>query len=96
MCQQALEKMIKAVYQETYKKVPPRKHDLLALLKAAGLLEECSKERRDFLRRLSVYYLETRYPEEQGALAAKCTREYAAEVVCKTGEVMLWLQNKLK
>jgi len=71
ICQQAVEKAIKAVIYEQTGVLPPKKHDLIALAKKAGLLGECSKERQEFLRRLSIYYIETRYPEDKEVLAAK-------------------------
>ncbi|MDD4334636.1 MAG: HEPN domain-containing protein [Desulfotomaculaceae bacterium] len=36
-CQQAIEKAVKAVYYDKYNKTPPRKHDLVALAKNAGI-----------------------------------------------------------
>ncbi|MCL6612427.1 MAG: HEPN domain-containing protein [Peptococcaceae bacterium] len=76
--------------------MPPKKHDLMALAKKAGLISETTKEQRDFMRRLSIYYIETRYPEEKEAMRAKCTRDFTGDILRQTEEVLLWLQEKLK
>ncbi len=95
LCQQALEKAFKAVYFERIGEVPPRKHDLIVLSKSADLIGEYDETRLDFLRRLTVYYIETRYPEEKADLAAKCTEEYTRQIVFQTEAEFKWLGNKL-
>ncbi|MGI9953149.1 HEPN domain-containing protein [Moorellaceae bacterium AZ2] len=95
LCQQALEKALKAVYYERYEKVPPRKHDLVALAKAAGVLEELDNDVIDYLRRLTVYYIEARYPEEKVELRAKCTEEHTRDIIKQAEEVFQWLASKL-
>ncbi|MBE3582329.1 MAG: HEPN domain-containing protein [Thermoanaerobacteraceae bacterium] len=96
LCQQALEKAFKAVYLKKFGRVPPRKHDLVVLAKLTGLLEELDETERDFLRRLTVYYIECRYPEDKAKLAAKCTEKYTRQIVEETERVVRWLADKLK
>jgi len=95
LCQQALEKAFKAVYFEQAGEVPPRKHDLVVLANLTNLASECDEARLDFLRRLTVYYLESRYPDERADLAAKCTEQFTKEIVAKTEEIFTWLESKL-
>lgn len=75
--------------------MPPRKHDLVVLANLTNLASECDEARLDFLRRLTVYYLESRYPDERADLAAKCTDQFTKEIVTKTEEVFAWLESKL-
>jgi len=96
MCQQAAEKAIKAVYVEQTGETPPRKHDLVSLAGSAGILAECDENRRDLLRRLSLYYIETRYPDKRAQLEATCTEEYVGQMMARTKEVVEWLKNKLR
>lgn len=96
MCQQATEKAIKAVYFEKTGETPPKKHDLISLAGAAGILDECTKEKRNLFRHLSLYYIETRYPDKRTALEAKCTQEYTKEMLNHTKEAVEWLKSKLK
>lgn len=96
MCQQAIEKAIKAIYFENTGETPPKKHDLISLAGAAGILDECTKEMRDLFRHLSLYYIETRYPDKRAALEDKCTQAYTKEMMECTKGTMEWLKNKLK
>ncbi|WP_166511688.1 HEPN domain-containing protein [Desulfallas thermosapovorans] len=51
---------------------------------------------KDLLRRLSIYYIETRYPDKRKQLELKCTHEYTEELLAATKGVMEWLKNKLR
>ncbi|WP_245779703.1 HEPN domain-containing protein [Desulfoscipio geothermicus] len=67
MCQQAVEKAIKALYFEKTGDTPPKKHDLISLAGAANILNALDDKTQDLLRRLSIYYIETRYPDKKRA-----------------------------
>jgi len=95
-CQQTIEKTIKAVYSEKYNKTPPRKHDLVSLARAAGILPELDEDTKDFFDLLSQYYLESRYAEDRDILAKNCTVLLTKNLLNKTGELLAWLENKLK
>ena len=57
-CQQAVEKTLKGRIAQNTGKLPPRSHNLPALADAASVgLDE---PRRDFLRELSAYYVQSR------------------------------------
>jgi len=96
MCQQAVEKAIKAVYFEKTDVTPPKKHDLISLAGSAGILEQCTGEMKDLLRRLSLYYIETRYPDKRVALETKCTQEHTKEILERAKGAVEWLKNMLK
>lgn len=96
MCQQALEKAIKAVCFDKNGKTPPKKHDLIALAGAAGILDDCSDDMRDLFRRITLYYIETRYPDKRAALEAKCTATYTKEMMDRSKEAVAWLKSMLK
>lgn len=96
MCQQAVEKALKAVYVQKNGGAPPRKHDLISLAGSAGVLDGCTEDVRDLLRRLSLSYTETRYPDKRAAFEAKCTRAYAEDMIERTEDVLEWLRDMLK
>ncbi|MHB1044271.1 MAG: HEPN domain-containing protein [Eubacteriales bacterium] len=48
------------------------------------------------LRRLSIYYIETRYPDKRAVLEAKCTPEYTKEMLDRSKEALKWLKSMLK
>lgn len=96
MCQQAVEKAIKAVYFEKNGETPPKKHDLISLAGAAGIREECSSDLRDLFRRLSLYYIETRYPDKRAEIEARCSATETQEMLNRSKGAVAWLRSKLK
>ncbi|ABO51515.1 HEPN domain protein [Desulforamulus reducens MI-1] len=96
MCQQAVEKAIKAVFFNKTGLTPPKKHDLISLAGGADILAQCSKDTRDLLRRLSLYYIEARYPDKRAELEAKCTYENTKEILQRTKGGVAWLRSMLK
>lgn len=82
MCQQALEKLLKAHVVARTGELPPRIHNLPRLAEVAGL--DFSAEDRALLERLSVYYLQSRYPPEIQALAKSVGRSMVAAHLHKT------------
>lgn len=75
MCQQALEKTVKAVIEEKIGR-PPFKYDLIYLMDIAGILDETTKTKKQFLALLSQYYIESRYPEEKRELNTLMTLKF--------------------
>lgn len=94
-CQQAAEKAIKAIYYEKFNKTPPKKHDLEALAKAAGILSRLDERQLDLLDTLSFYYIESRYSEDRETLAKDVTRKVTKDTLKQTGEIIEWLKSIL-
>lgn len=91
--QQALEKVLKAAVVKFTKKFPPRIHDLTRLAEIANLkLEE---KQKDFLAKLSFYYLESRYPEEIEDLHKQADKKLASKYLKEAKEFLKWLKPKL-
>jgi len=90
-CQQAVEKMLKAVIAKRTNTFPPRIHALVRLAETATL--DLSEERAQFFRELSIYYIQTRYPEEIQALAAKLSQGQAGRILEQTEETVQWLSS---
>ena len=61
MCQQSLEKLLKALITVQTGEFPPRIHNLARLAELTSL--EFSQEEKMLLERLSLYYLQSRYPQ---------------------------------
>ena len=61
-CQQAVEKMIKAIIASKTKELPPRIHQLMRLADVTEL--DFGGDTADFLRELSSYYIQTRIPRK--------------------------------
>jgi HEPN domain-containing protein len=90
-CQQAVEKMLKAIIARKTADFPPRLHNLLRLAETAGLT--INESTHDFFGELSAYYIQTRYPEQIQALAKQVTANIAADTLKKTEDALKWLQS---
>ena len=93
MCQQAIEKILKACATVKTGEFPPRIHNLARLGELGAL--EFSEEERKLLERLSLYYLQSRYPPEIQALAKKVSRPMAASHLEQTEIVWKRLSKQL-
>ncbi len=93
-CQQAIEKMLKAIIVHRKNELPPRIHQLTRLADVAGL--GMNQDKKDFLRKLSIYYIKTRYPDEIIDLSSNLNKESAQWVLNQTQEIIQWLHSKKK
>jgi len=93
MCQQALEKILKAHATVRTARFPPRIHNLVRLGELADT--ELSTAERELLERLSLYYLQTRYPPELKALAKRVDRSMAAGHLERTEALWQRLRRQL-
>jgi len=90
-CQQAVEKMIKALIIRQTGELPPRIHNLIQLAAEGNL--ELTPERGRFFRKLGSYYVQSRYPEEIETGGKFISRHTAAETLKRTGEIIQWLSS---
>lgn len=93
-CQQAIEKLLKAHVIKTTKQFPPRTHDVAKLVDIAGV--DVTDEQEVFLKRLSSYYIKTRYPEDMSQLAGKINVTISQSCLKQTEELFICLEQKLK
>jgi HEPN domain-containing protein len=90
-CQQAVEKMLKSLITQRTRELPPRVHQLVRLTEVAAL--QVSEEQMEFLRELSAYYIQTRYPEEIADLGSQVKREQAKRVLDESEGFIKWLNS---
>lgn len=93
-CQQAVEKILKALVTKNTKQFPPKTHDLLKLIELSKI--NIDDTRKEFLSKLSFYYIETRYPQEIAKIAKDINRKTALEYLKNTKALLRWLKLKLK
>lgn len=93
-CQQAVEKIGKALVVEKTGLFPPKTHDLFRLLDIAGV--EASDEQKQFLAKLNYYYLETRYPEQLSILSRQVNKKTGEQFFTETGKILKWLRSILR
>ena len=94
MCQQSLEKILKAIYVKKKNELPPRTHNLLYLIEALDI--KMSKENVLLLSHLNQFYLESRYPGERAQLAKEMNKERSEKILKESKEVWKCLRGKLQ
>ncbi|MBA4349029.1 MAG: hypothetical protein C0415_03450 [Thermodesulfovibrio sp.] len=94
MCQQAIEKILKAVHLYKFSKDAPLSHNLVYL---QGLLKlNLKKDQLKLLAELTAYYIEGRYPSYKAKLSELVNKKKSAEIFKKSGELFKWLKLRLK
>lgn len=88
-CHLALEKMLKAAVTACTREPPPKTHDLIYLLKLAGV--ELEQEVVDFLGKINNVSVPTRYPEDLAQAIAAFSEVVAQDYLRETEEAMKWL-----
>lgn len=96
MCQQSVEKILKALITKVDGEFPPKIHKLETLAIKAKLGDELDDEKKDLLSELSFYYLNNRYPDFKAELNRLISREKAHELLKKTGAFLKWMKQKLR
>lgn len=86
MCQQSLEKILKARITAETGQLAPRIHNLLRLAELARA--DLTQEERAVLERLSLYYIQSRYPPEVQELSRGVRRQLATALFRETE--VLW------
>jgi len=94
MCQQSIEKYLKALICAKTNKMPPYVHNLTSL---AGYLKlVIDEDRLDLLDILSRYYLTTRYPVVKQKLSKSIDKKESFELLKKTRDFIKWLKKESK
>lgn len=96
MCQQAIEKILKAIITTVSDMTPPRSHNLPHLAELAGLVDQMTEEQLKFCKDLTPFCIETRYAEELEKLSKLANKSLAEEYLKKTEEMYRWLKQKIK
>lgn len=92
ICQQALEKLLKAGYVKRKKRIPPHIHKLERLLELLSL--QPPEDLLEALILVDKYYIVARYPSYKTSVDIK-TKKAAVEIYKKTKEIYLWLQEEM-
>ena len=95
MCQQALEKLLKACYVKERGSTPPYTHNLLRLTAELSWGGEIDPQRLKALQSLNSYYIESRYTEDIQELAAVLTEAKVRIVLADVKELFEWIKAKL-
>ncbi len=92
MCQQAVEKYLKAIICQEMNITPPRTHSLISL---SDLIDARIEEsQRQLLMTLTEYYLNNRYPDVKVSLARHMTLPVAKKLLQSTEGFLRWLKER--
>ena len=91
MCHLSIEKMLKAITTEVIKKMPPKTHNLVYLIKLGGI--QMPQELFAFVTKINNASILTRYPEDFTKLLEAYPKIAAKDYLIKTREVIEWLRK---
>jgi HEPN domain-containing protein len=95
MCQQSVEKLLKAMIAKQNKENLPI-HNLNRLSEVAEVVSFLNSEQRNFLAELTPFCIEARYGDFKESLSEIIDREKAEVVFQQTREFFRWLYPKIK
>lgn len=95
MCQQAVEKLLKALIAQQNKENLPI-HNLNRLVEVAEIVNLLSSEQINFLAELTPFCIEARYGDFKESLSEIIDEKKAKEVYQKTGDFFKWLYQKIR
>ncbi len=93
LCQQAVEKALKATIVSQSGEMPPHTHKLLRLIELTGI--DVPQEMAEFISDLDLSYIESRYPGGGIEPTEGLDEHTVAEFVAETEEIVRWLSSRL-
>ena len=96
MCQQCIEKALKAYYIHTKDERHPRQHNVVVLAEIAGLFDSLDDSKKQTLSKLVPLYIETRYEDEKNAIAQRLNKSYCKNLLSETEVLLEWIIQSMK
>lgn len=93
LCQQAIEKILKANYVKKYDETPPYTHNLVRLTSSLGIGDILGEDKLCLIELVNSYYIESRYTEEIDEMSQIMNAENAKEMFGKTKDLFSWLKK---
>jgi len=94
MCQQTIEKILKALIAQEGKENFPI-HNLNRLAEIASIKGELSSDQFNFLAELTPYHIEARYGDYKESLSEIISEAKAQQIYKRTQEIHSWLYQKI-
>lgn len=95
MCQQAVEKLLKAMIAQQNKENLPI-HNLNRLSEVAEVADLLSSKQSTFMAELTPFCIEARYGDFKESLSEIINKETAEVIYRKTREMFEWLYQKIR
>jgi len=81
---------LKGLYYEELKEVPPKTHNLIALLEDIRISPP--EEKKKCIVKINTASIVTRYPEELSEIKKQYSREVVEKILNETNEVLKWIK----
>ena len=94
MCHLSVEKLLKGMYEATFKKVPPKTHNLIYLTNTVGI--ELPEDHLETLESLNDLSIVTRYPEDIDAMIKSFKKSKVMTYLKKTKALIKWLKKDVR
>ncbi len=91
MCHLSVEKLLKAIYEATLNKVPPKTHNLINLANSINL--KIPEQHLKLIESLNDLSIVTRYPEDIDSLIKAFRRSRVEDYLSRTKEFLKWLKR---
>jgi HEPN domain-containing protein len=95
MCQQAIEKILKACFVKQNGSTPPYTHNLLRLLNELNFKTEINEQMISTIEQLNSYYIESRYTEDIQELSGLLTETKVVSILNLSEELFEWFKTRL-
>jgi len=92
MCHLSIEKMLKGIYFNKFKLMPPKSHNLVFLVEKIEYI--LNDEFSEFISELNLASVATRYPEDLIRISNEFTKARTAIIITKTKEFLKWLKKE--
>lgn len=90
-CHLALEKILKAHVSEIREEMPPKSHDLIYLIRLAGM--DLPSHYLDFIGKINTASIPTRYPEDLQRALEDYPRAVVRQYLKQTETIVQWLKQ---
>ncbi len=96
MCHQAIEKIVKAYYQQELNQLPPKTHNIILLAQQSNLYDNLSDAQKAFIEMLQPLNIEARYPDYRERVLLSLNQDKCKDILQKTRDLYKWIKEKLK
>ena len=93
MCHLALEKTLKAILSEMFKRLPPYTHNLNRLIEMGNI--SLPEGHQKFVNKINLQSVPTRYPEDFKRLSREFNRKIAEDYLKQTKRFIQWLRQNI-
>jgi HEPN domain-containing protein len=92
MCHLSVEKILKGLYYQKIRKLPPKTHNLIYLIKETGLKPDNSISKHISI--LNEANISARYPESLEILQKIYTKDRTSDILRYSEEVISWIKKQ--